>query len=152
VIRKATVKDAMAIRGIINYYADREKMLPRPLGELYDSIRDFFVYEKDSKIIGAAALRVWWEGLAELRSVAVDPEHLGAGIGRELVQACLEDAARLGVGEVFVLTYVKGFFVKLGFKEVPREELPQKIWIECQRKCVKYPDACNESALTLKLV
>lgn len=150
-IRKAAVKDVMAIRGLINRYAEDGQMLPRALGELYDSIRDFFVYEKDGKIIGVAALHVGWEGLAELRSVAVDPGQLGKGVGRLLVRACLEDAAGLGVREVFVLTYVKGFFEKLGFKEASREDLPQKIWTECRNKCVKYPDACNEAALTLTL-
>lgn len=141
----------MAIRGLINRYAEEGQMLPRALGELYDSIRDFFVYEKDGKIIGVAALHMGWEGLAELRSVAVDPEELGMGVGSELVRACLEDAAGLGVKEVFVLTYVQGFFEKLGFKEASREDLPQKIWTECRNKCVKYPDSCNEAALTLTL-
>jgi amino-acid N-acetyltransferase len=151
VIRKATVKDVMAIRGLINEYAERGEMLPRALGELYDSIRDFFIYEKDGEILGVAALHVGWEGLAEVRSVAVDPRHLGMGIGREIVRACLEDAARLGVREVFVLTYATGFFEKLGFKKARREDLPQKIWTECQSKCIKFPDKCNETALTLPI-
>ena len=150
-IRKARVQDVKAIKRLINSYAGKGEMLPRALGELYDSLRDFHVCEEDGVISGVAALHVGWEGLAELRSVAVQPDRLGRGIGRELVRSCLTEASALGVKEVFVLTYVGGFFEKIGFKKASREDLPQKIWTECRNKCVKYPDECNETALTLTL-
>jgi amino-acid N-acetyltransferase len=150
-IRKASIQDVKAIKELINTYAERGEMLPRALGELYDCLRDFFVYEKDDKIIGVAALHVGWEGLAELRSVAVSPDFLGRGIGKELVSACLKDARALGVKEVFVLTYVQDFFEKMGFALARHDDLPQKVWTECRNKCVKYPDECNEAALTLPL-
>jgi len=150
-IRKAAIKDVKQIKDLKNLYANKGDMLPRALGELYDHLRDFLVYEEGGKVIGVAAIHVGWEGLAELRSVAVSPEYLGRGIGKSLVEACLDDARSLGVKEVFVLTYVKGFFEKMGFKEAAREDLPQKVWTECRNKCVKYPDECNEAALTLPL-
>jgi amino-acid N-acetyltransferase len=150
-IKKATIQDVKAIKELINAYAEKGEMLPRALGELYDCLRDFFVYEKDGHIIGVAALHVGWEGLAELRSVAVSPNFLGRGIGKELVSACLADARALGVKEVFVLTYVQGFFEKMGFTLARHDDLPQKVWTECRNKCVKYPDECNEAALTLPL-
>ncbi|MBI5694818.1 MAG: N-acetyltransferase [Nitrospirae bacterium] len=150
-IRKATVSDVKPIKGLINLYADRGDMLPRALGELYDSLRDFHVYEDDGRVIGVAALHVGWEGLAEVRSVAVDPAYLGKGIGRALVSACLEDAKALGVREVFVLTYVDKFFRKMGFSDASHDDLPQKVWTECRNKCTKYPDTCNETAMTLNL-
>jgi amino-acid N-acetyltransferase len=150
-IRKARIQDVPAMKKLINFYAEKGEMLPRALGELYDSIRDFCVYEEGGKVSGVAALHVGWEGIAELRSVAVAKEHLGKGIGRRLVAACMEEARELGVKEVFVLTYVDGFFEKLGFKDARREDLPQKVWTECRNKCVKYPDECNEAAMTLVL-
>ena len=150
-IRKARIQDVPAIKKLINFYAEKGEMLPRALGELYDSLRDFHVYEEGGAVSGVAALHVGWEGIAELRSVAVSKEHLGKGIGRRLVAACMEDARVLGVKEVFVLTYVDGFFEKLGFKDAKREDLPQKVWTECRNKCVKYPDECNEAAMTLTL-
>ncbi len=150
-IRKAKVLDVKDIKDLVNRYAEKGEMLPRALGELYDSIRDFSVYEEDGKIIGVAALHIGWEGLGELRSVAVAPEHVGKGIGKKLVKACIKEALQMGVEEVFVLTYVKEFFEKMGFKTANRNDLPQKIWTECRNKCVKYPDQCNETAMTLKL-
>ena len=150
-IRKASIQDVKEIKDLINSYAERGEMLPRALGELYDSLRDFFLYEKGGKIIGVAALHVGWEGLAELRSVAVAPDYIGHGVGKELVSACLDDARVLGVKEVFVLTYVQGFFEKMGFTLASHDDLPQKVWTECRNKCVKYPDECNEAALMLLL-
>jgi len=149
-IRKAKVRDVPSIKRLIGTYADKGEMLPRAMGEIYDNLRDFFVAEVDGAIAGVAALHVGWEGIAEVRSVAVAREHIGRGIGRGLISACLEDAKELGVGEVFVLTYVDKFFEKMGFKSAQRDDLPQKVWTECRNKCTKYPDECNEAALTLK--
>ena len=150
-IRKAKVQDVSPIKELINAYAEKGEMLPRALGELYDNLRDFHVCIEGGRVVGVAAIHIGWEGLAELRSVAVAPEFAGKGIGRKLVKACLREAGELGITEVFVLTYVKGFFEKLGFKLAEKEDLPQKIWTECRNKCVKYPDQCNETALTLSL-
>jgi amino-acid N-acetyltransferase len=150
-IRKARIQDVKTIKDLVNRYAEKGEMLPRALGELYDSIRDFSVYEKDGQVIGVAALHIGWEGLGELRSVAVAPEHIGEGIGKKLVQACMEEAANMGAREVFVLTYVQEFFDKIGFRKANKNDLPQKVWTECRNKCVKYPDECNETAMTLKL-
>lgn len=149
-IRKARVKDAPAIKRLISSYAEKGEMLPRAMGEIYDDLRDFFVAEEDDEVVGVAALHIGWEGIAEVRSVAVGREHLGKGIGRELVNACLKDARQLGVSEVFVLTYVEKFFERMGFTSASRDDLPQKVWMECRNKCTKYPDECNEAALTLK--
>lgn len=150
-IRKARIQDVKTIKDLVNRYAEKGEMLPRALGELYDSIRDFSVYEENEKVIGVAALHVGWEGLGELRSVAVAPEHIGEGIGKKLVRACMDEAAQMGVKEVFVLTYVQEFFDKIGFRKASKNDLPQKVWTECRNKCVKYPDECNETAMTLKL-
>ncbi len=150
-IRKAKVQDVKAIKTLISHYAEKDQMLNRSLGELYESIRDFSVYEKDGKVLGTAALHVGWEGLAELRSVAVDKDSLKKGVGRRLVKACIKDASMMGVREIFVLTYVQGFFEKVGFNKTNRGRFLQKVWTECRNKCVKYPDKCNETAMTLKL-
>ena len=150
-IRRAKIADVKEIKDLVNTYALKGEMLPRALGELYDSLRDFLVYERDGRVVGVAAIHVGWEGLAELRSVAVAQEAGGKGIGRELVGACIKDAADLGVGEVFVLTYVPGFFEKMGFTITEKDQLPQKIWTECRNKCVKYPDSCNETAMIMSI-
>ena len=144
-LRKATVKDTAEIQTLINYYADKDKMLPRSLNELYENIRDFWVEEKNGAIIGCAALHVAWEDLAEIKSLAVKEEFLRRGVGKALVDKCVKDASGLGIKKVFVLTYVPEYFKKFGFKEISKEKLPHKIWSECIR-CPKFPN-CGEIAL-----
>jgi amino-acid N-acetyltransferase len=78
--------------------------------------------------------------------VAVKPGLLGWGLGRRLVEALIEEGRKLGLKELLVLTYAKPFFEKLGFKEIPKESIPEKkIWSDCI-KCKFFP-VCNEVAL-----
>ncbi|MBU1147201.1 MAG: N-acetyltransferase [Candidatus Omnitrophica bacterium] len=144
-IRKAVINEVKEIQELINFYAKKDKMLPRSVNELYENLRDFFVYEKDGKIAGCVALHISWEDLAEIKSLAVMESKQKQKIGTALVDAGLEDARKLKVRRVFALTYVPEFFKKLGFKKVEHSELPHKIWSECIR-CVKFPD-CEEIAL-----
>lgn len=149
-IRKAKLTDVKAIQSIVNQYAEGGQMLPRTLNELYEHLRDFHVYEQDGSIIGVCALHVSWDGLAEIRSLAVRPDRVKRGVGSELVRQCLSEAGALRVERVFVLTYQNGFFRKLGFTEVDKKELPHKIWTDCLN-CVKFPN-CDESALIISVV
>ncbi len=148
-IRKAAIDDIKDMQELINFYAKADRMLPRSLNELYENIRDFFVYEEGGKILGCCALHVAWENLAEIKSLAVEESQQKKGIGVMLVKEALSDAKKLKVKRVFALTYVPLFFEKLGFKRIEHAELPHKIWSECI-KCVKFPD-CAENALALDI-
>jgi amino-acid N-acetyltransferase len=149
-IRKAKLTDVKVIQAVVNQYAEGGQMLPRTLNELYEHLRDFHVYVKDGSLIGVCALHVSWDGLAEIRSLAVRPDRVKRGVGSELVRQCLTEAAALQVERVFVLTYQEGFFKKLGFSDVDKKELPHKIWTDCLN-CVKFPN-CDESALIINIV
>lgn len=148
-IRKAIAKDVPEIQALINYYADKDMMLPRSLNEIYENIRDFWIEEENNAIIGCAALHVIWEDLAEVKSLTVKEGFLKRGIGKNLLDRCINDAMALGIKKVFALTYVPEYFRKFGFKEIPKEKLPHKIWSECIR-CPKFPD-CGEVALLYKI-
>lgn len=148
-IRKAKIADVKVMQQLINQYADSGQMLPRSLNELYEHLRDFHVYEEDDTLIGVCALHVSWDGLAEIRSLAVRQDRTKNGIGSQLVRRCLQEAGELQVERVFVLTYQNGFFRKLGFAEVDKKELPHKIWTDCLN-CVKFPN-CDESALLIRV-
>ncbi len=144
-IRKARPSDASHIRKLIEYYASRDQMLARSLSYIYEHIRDFTVYVRGGKIIGCCALYVTWRDLAEIKSLAVDPNYVKQGIGSKLLKACLNEAKALGVPRVFTLTVAPVFFTKNGFKKTPKNRLPMKIWGECIN-CNKYPE-CDETAL-----
>ncbi|MBI4734838.1 MAG: RNA 3'-phosphate cyclase [candidate division NC10 bacterium] len=144
-IRKARAEDVPAIQKLVAHFAVRGDLLPRTLNELYQHLRDFFVCQVDGEVVGICALSVYWEDLAEVRSLAVQEVHGGKGLGATLVNACLAEAASLGVRRVFALTYRPGFFEKLGFRSIDKRELPQKIWKDCI-KCAKFA-CCDETAL-----
>ncbi|MFA5500748.1 MAG: N-acetyltransferase [Candidatus Omnitrophota bacterium] len=148
-IRKAKIKDIKEIQELIGCFAKQDVMLPRSLNELYEHIRDFWVYEDKSKVVGCAALHISWDDLAEVKSTAVSKRYQGKGIGFDLVSVCLAEAQTLGAKKVFVLTYKPDFFKKLGFKRIKNSELPHKIWAECIN-CCKFPN-CQEVAM-LKLL
>ena len=144
-IRKAKISDLRYIQKFINDYAKKEEMIPRSLNELYETVRDFVVCEEHETITGVCALHVMWEDLAEIRSLAVDKHNQKKGIGKKLVQQCLKDARSLEIKKVFALTYCPEFFKKLGFIDIDKASLPQKIWGDCLR-CPRFPE-CNEHAV-----
>lgn len=144
-IRRATINDIKQIQKLIKFYADRDEMLPRSLNELYENIRDFFIYAENKKVIGCCALHVCWQDLGEIKSLAVVKTRQGKGVGAQLLNACLKEAKRLGLKKIFALTYRPEYFKQFGFKDIEKATLPHKIWIDCIN-CVKFPD-CNENAL-----
>jgi amino-acid N-acetyltransferase len=145
-IRPARVGDVPSIQELIRTFADRKLMIRRSPGELYESIREFFVaVDSNSRVIGCAALHVFWEDLAELKCLAVSEQAQGQGVGRKLVEACWASAADLEIKTVFTLTYVADFFERCGFHQIEKAELPHKIWNECVR-CPLFPN-CTEIAL-----
>jgi len=148
-VEKATINDAEEMHQLINYFADRDEMLPRALSDIYESIRDYFVVRQGGRVTGCAALHVMWSDLAEVKSVAVVEGSQRQGIGSRLVEACLSEARALGLPTVFCLTYKPTFFQKFGFAEVDKIELPRKVWTECYH-CSKFPD-CEEVALICNL-
>jgi len=151
-IKKAVIEDIKAIHQILNHYAGQGILLPRSLSELYDHLRDYFVLEDDLNgglIHGVCGLGICWEDLAEIKSLAINESQHGKGFGGLLVEACLDDARSLGLKRVFTLTYVSGFFERLGFEKVEKSTLPHKIWADCLR-CPKFPD-CDETALSIDL-
>ena len=148
-IRKAQIADVKDIQKILMTFANRGDMLSHSLSELYESLRDFYVVEEDGELLGAAALHIVWEELAEVRSVAVTEDAGRKGIGSRLVQACIAEARELGLKRLFCLTYKPDFFAKHGFRLVDKAELPHKVWGDCI-KCPKFPD-CDENAMILDL-
>jgi len=146
---KATINDATQIHQMVNALASQGEMLARPLSEIYENIRDYFVIRQGEKVVACAGLHVNWADLAEIKSLAVNPENQNQGLGEELVAACLAEAGELGIATIFCLTYKPNFFQKCGFTLVKKTDLPHKVWGECYR-CPKFPD-CDEEALILYL-
>lgn len=154
-LRKAKNGDVPQIRSLINEMAMRTDedykhghMLPRSLVELYEHIRDYTVLVDDEEqILGCCALHSSWDGIAELKALAVDDSLQGHGWGRRLVDAALSEMDDLGIDCVFTLTNKHQFFEKLQFEVIDMRKLPQRVWSECTN-CAKFMVACDEVAMT----
>lgn len=149
IVRPARVSDAERICELVNEYAERGLMLHRSLESVYRSLRSFLVAEDDGRVVGCAAVEVFWGDLAEIRSLAVAPDRRGGGIGAALADAAIRDAARLGISRLFALTYESGFFERFGFEIIDRGLLPEKVWSVCLN-CPK-ADACDEIAMIRRI-
>lgn len=77
-----------------------------------------------------------------MRSLAVDQNHRGSGLGARLVEV-LEDAALgLGVHSLFLLTTTaEAFFARHGYGRLPRESAPTEI-----RQTEEFSNLCPASS------
>ncbi len=148
-LRKARLSDVPEIHSLINYFAERERMLFRSQTNLCEHIRDFVVWEEEGHVVGCCALAITWKELAEIKSLAVDKNMHGKGIGRKMVSYLVQEAVELGLKTVFCLTLEPEFFTKLKFEVIEKKLLPMKVWSECV-SCNKQ-DHCDEIAMWLKL-
>jgi len=143
--RNAVLPDVEHIHAIIRSYSGNGTLLPRPMAELRENVRDFVVAEVDGQIVGCGALHLYGMHLAEIRSIAVTPDAKGLGAGRKLVEALMREAERHGVTCVCLFTRVPEFFAHMGFGLAKREELPDKIYKDCVH-CPAF-NACDEIAM-----
>ena len=145
-VRRARVADMREVEPLIARFARENLMLPKTHDQLARLFREFVVaVDENDRVVGCGALRVYTEVLAEITSLAVDERAHGMGIGRKLVDRLMLDARELGLETVFALTLQDEFFHKLGFRTVPKESFPLKVWADC-RSCPKL-HACDEIAV-----
>lgn len=129
-IRKAKLTDVPTIHRLVNHYAVERIMLPRTLTDLYENVWEFTVVSvDDDKLLGCGALKLYNQEVAEIRSLCVDESLKSKGIGREIMEALLDEAEAFGLKTVFALTVAPAFFEKLGFRDVPRKGFPPRFGV-----------------------
>ena len=113
--RQAKFDDVENIHKLLNDYAKEGLMLPRSRNAIYENLRDYIVAVQGSHLVGCGALHFVWDRLAEIRSLAVDPELKCTGIGRKIVELLEKEGVERGVKMFFTLTYQPGFFAKCNY-------------------------------------
>jgi len=105
-IRKAELRDVNTIHSLLKLYSIKGELLARPLSKLYDHLRDFWVYEdpEQKKVVGCCALQLCWEDLAEIRSMAVDPDFTSHGIGTMLLERAMHEAVYFKIKDLAGIT------------------------------------------------
>jgi amino-acid N-acetyltransferase len=144
-VRKPKLTEVEALKALLDTEARRGTILPRSLPELYENVRDFYVYVDEKGIGGCVALHIDMVDLAEVRSLVVREDLRGRGVGVRLLEAVLAEARQLDIARVYALTRTPEFFLKNGFFPVDKAELPYKVFKDCIR-CRLFP-GCDEVAV-----
>jgi amino-acid N-acetyltransferase len=96
-----------------------------------------------SRLVGCAQVERYGPH-ALLRSVAVDADLRGGGIGRRLVEAALADDAENASRTYLLTETASGFFGRLGFRRISRARVPSAV-----RASVEFTSACPASATAM---
>ncbi|AEA34446.1 N-acetyltransferase [Hippea maritima] len=147
---KPTLLDVDELYNLIDYFAKKGDILKRSKENIAERIREFVCIKEDNSIVAASSLRLYYPFLAEVRTIVVRENYQNRHLGSKLVEISLEEARSLGVKNVFALTFKKEFFLKLGFVEIDKKELPsKKVWEDCVN-CPYFP-SCKEEAVIISL-
>ena len=133
-IRRAKTSDIKAIAQLVQPLVQSGVLLGKDLVVLFESVQEFMVaVDEQDRVLGCGALHVFWEDLAEVRTLAVTPEHKKQGIGHDLLDALEDEARRLGVAQLFCLTFEVDFFAQHGFDIEKSPLVDPDVYIELVR-------------------
>ena len=132
-MRRARTPDVRAIRSLVEPMTHSRRIVSKDAVAYYEAVHEFRVVEVDREVVGCGALHVMWEDLAEVRTVAVQPEFKGRGLGSALLQELLQDARDLGVRRVFCLTFETAFFGRHGFQPIDGQAVEPQVYAELLR-------------------
>ena len=132
-IRPARTGDVKQIRALIDTYAVPGRMLGKETVTLYESVQEFTVAVEGDRVVGCGALHVLWEDLAEVRTVAVSPDHQRQGIGHKILDSIVTRAKSVGVERIFCLTFETEFFGSHGFQVIEGTPVESDVYAELLR-------------------
>lgn len=150
IVRQAELKDVRRICELLKIYSEQHIVLARDEADVTFYLKNFTVCEIDGVVEGCSALRDFGNELYEVRSLVVNPDKKGMGIGRRMIE--FQFSKFKGTEKnvrIFALTYQIEFFRKMGFSEVEKELFPEKIWSDCV-KCAKR-EHCDEIAVLYEI-
>jgi amino-acid N-acetyltransferase len=146
--RKAQLQDARAIHQLIESFTNDGILLHRSYTEICENIRTFTIVENVShQFLGCAALHVYGQHLAEIRSIVVHSDTKGHGAGGLLVRALLDQAETSGIHCVCLFTRIPTFFEHFRFRAVAHQALRDKVLKDCMH-CARR-NACDEIAMAI---
>lgn len=147
-VEPARMDDAGSIAEIIRPYAERGLMLPRSVEAIRAAIGEHRVVRApDGEVVGSVGLRAFDPELAEIIGFAVREDWQGRGVGTELLVRIVDEALLGGYGRIFAMTLRPGAFERLGFCEVERSRIPEKIRGDCI--ACPFREGCRERTLLL---
>lgn len=130
-IRAAERTEARRIHALIMSHLQEGHLLPRELDELKRHAPRFLVAMDRGRIIACGELAPLSRTLAEIRSLVVDRQYRGSGVGRRLVEELCEQARLGSFDRLCVFAHKPAYFAHMGFSIVPHGWLPEKISTDC---------------------
>ncbi len=153
-VRKAVASDSDGIAELVNAFIFRSdgsgQLIPITGKSVSCLISEglFFVAGHKENVLACGSV-VEYDGIAELRSLAVRQDYQGNGLGSAIIQMCVQEAKTRGHERVYTLTQPQNFalFQRAGFEkaDIPLEKHSR----DCAN-CLIY-DLCNETAFMKKL-
>jgi len=149
VIKKPSFENVTDIFALIDDYAEKGLLLSLSKDQIAKRLDSFTAGFINDEFVACVSLRNFGDNLFEIRSLAVNENYSGQGIGSKIVAYLLKELLETSKeSQVFALTYQVSFFLKLGFQVVDKDIFPQKIWSDCSN-CPKFSH-CDEVAVLLK--
>lgn len=131
--RSATPADVRGIAAVIAPYAVRRILISKELISYFEDVQEFVVAVDGDRVVGCGALHVLWDDIAEIRTLAVDSDYLGTGIGHGLLERLEKRARTLGLRRLFCLTFEVDFFAGHGFTPIEGTPVGTDIYQEMLR-------------------
>ena len=148
-LRTADPSEARKLYALIQANLDEGHLLPRTCSELATRATRFVVAVRGRRIVGCAELASLSPQVAEVRSLAVDRDARGQGIGVAIVDELRRRARRQGFEKLCAFTHAPGYFSEMGFSIVPHTWLLEKIFTDCV-KCPLFR-TCGQYAMVVPL-
>jgi amino-acid N-acetyltransferase len=115
VVRPVGLTDQTEVLSLLQPFVDQKKLLRRTIDELDSLLTNGFVAIAGEQIVGFATLEIYSRKLAEVRALVVADDQRGKGVGRLLVEACLQRARNEDIMEVMAISSAESFFLSCGF-------------------------------------
>jgi amino-acid N-acetyltransferase len=133
-VRPARATDIPAVHALRQPWVDRSVLLGREKVEMYEQVQEMILaVDENDVVVGCGALHVMWQDLAEIRSVVIDAELQGKGIGHIVIEALVARAVELGIKRIFCLTFETEFFGRHGFEPIADTPVDDETFAELVR-------------------
>ena len=114
-VRPVVPSEQAQVLALLKPYVEQKKLLRRTIDELDTLLPNGFVAVLDDRVVGFATLEVYSRKLAEVRALVVADDLKGKGVGRLLVEACVQRAREKDIMEVMAISSAESFFLSCGF-------------------------------------
>ncbi|RFA10408.1 N-acetylglutamate synthase [Subtercola boreus] len=133
-VRRARTSDVPWIQKLTEPLVQERVLLGKDSVVLYEAVQEFRIaVDEHGTPVGCGALHVFWEDLGEVRTLAVDREYLGKGVGHALLERIEADARELGLSRLFCLTFEVSFFERHDFVASPLSLVAPEVYAELVR-------------------